>query len=864
MKRCLIVVLLVALIAPLALPAVPAAAQDSCGDAPAPRLTVNRHGVPLPGAVVEVYASPDVGGGLAGQLAPDHVFQVLGGPECRDGAWWWNVTDGIDYYDHWIPETVNGAYVVEPYRFVPPPPVPIDVPLAEPVISDLDLPVPPVAPGDIPPDLSPAFAPWDWAALAAESWNPAPDPLRLQLPDAYAGDFPVPPVDLSGVRFVQDANLSAGQLALLAQNGFVVVPGEFTQFDDAYATGWDHTEGKGDFITTDAVLHSLFLTYQNALMFLELNELYAQVVNAVAGGYLAAEAQWQAAVGTPLETPARSAAIYYAVPLILLADGESSYVVGFNQVPGFREGDLVPSQVLAQADPAILAEAQPLIDLIRQAESRENVPFLDNVVEDFSQYKPRSYYAGNPLLESYFRAMMWLGRITFTVRSPADTQAALLVLRALVNGQNAYPNWQAMSDTLTFLVGPVDDLGPADYLPLAEATFGPGLPLEALGDAGRVDAFREGARALPGPRVNSIPLPVGIQAGQVDEFTRGFRLFGQRFTFDGYLMQQLIYPEVGTADYSRALPLGLDIPAVLGSDVAFALADEAGATGYEGYTDHVATLREEVNGLDADAWNENLYGGWLWALQPLLVRDPARVPPLMRTDAWKRKDINTALGSWTELKHATILYAEQPMGGLGGGGMVPPVVSTSIVEPNPGVFARIAVVSATLYRGLDARGYLDIELRGSTGLTSVGQSLLNLAMLSARLAEIARKEIAGEPVTYDELFWMQENFQRDLWYIRYQMEEWITDPPDTVALVVDVASNASAGTILQVGIGDVDTIYVVANSEDGLHLTRGAVYSYYEFEHPIDERMTDDEWRALVAAGTQPPRPDWIDLYFSE
>ena len=864
MKRSLILAVVLALIAPLALPILPAAAQDSCGDAPSPRLMVDRHGLPLPGAVVEVYAAPEEGGALAGQLIPDRLFQVLAGPECRDGVWWWNIADGIDYYGNWIPESVNGAYVVEPYRFVPPTPAPIDVPLAEPVISDLAVPVPPVAPGGIPSDLAPAFAPWDWAALAEKAWQPAPDPLGLRLPDAYAGDFPVPPVNLSSVRFVQDANLNAAQLALLAQNGFVVVPSEYTQFDDAYATGWDHTEGKGDFITTDAILHSLFLTYQNALMFLEVNELYAQVANAVAGGYLAAEAQWRAAVGTPLEGPARSAALFYAVPLALLADGESSYVVGFNQVPGFREGDLVPSQVLAGADPALLAEAQPLVDLVRQAEGREKVPFLEDFEEDFSQYKPRSYYAGNPLLEAYFRAMMWLGRITFTVRSQTDTQAGLLVLRALVNGQNAYPNWQAVAETLTFLVGPVDDLSPADYLPLGEQVFGPGLPLEALGDAGRVDAFREGARALPGPRVNSIPLPVGIPAEQVDELTRGFRLFGQRFTFDGYLMQQLIYPEVGTAQNSRALPLGLDIPAVLGSDMAFALADAAGATSYEGYTEHVAKLREEVNSLDADAWNENLYGGWLWALQPLLVRDPAQVPPLMSTDAWKRKDISTALGSWTELKHATILYAEQPMGGLGGGGMVPPVVSTSIVEPNPAVFARLAIVAATLYRGLEARGYLDIELRGSTGLTSVGGALLDLAMLSARLAEIARKEIAGEPVTYDELYWMQESFQRELWYIRYQMEEWITNPPETVALVTDVASNASAGTILQVGIGDIDVIYVVANSADGPHLTRGAVYSYYEFENAIDARMTDDEWRALVAAGTQPPRPDWIDLYFSE
>ena len=41
----------------------------------------------------------------------------------------------------------------------------------------------------------------------------------------------------------------------------------------------------------------------------------------------------------------------------------------------------------------------------------------------------------------------------------------------------------------------------------------------------------------------------------------------------------------------------------------------------------------------------------------------------MQTDAWKRKSLATTLGSYTELKHATLLYAAQPMGGLGGGGL---------------------------------------------------------------------------------------------------------------------------------------------------------------------------------------------------
>ena len=367
---------------------------------------------------------------------------------------------------------------------------------------------------------------------------------------------------------------------------------------------------------------------------------------------------------------------------------------------------------------------------------------------------------------------------------------------------------------------------------------------------------------MPGPRINSIPLPLGIQADEVDAYTRGFRLFGQRFTLDGYIMQQLIYPEVGTGQMSRALPMGLDVAAALGSDIAYTLTDAAGATAYQNYTENLSALRGEVNGMNGDAWLENLYGGWLWTLQPLLDRDPALIPPLMQTDAWKRKDIHTSLGSWTELKHATLLYAEQPMGGLGGGGYAPPVTSTSYVEPNPLVFARIAIVAATLDQGLAARGYYDQTIY--TGMGSVHTSLSALALLSARLTEIAREEVAGEPVSYDDLYWLQETFDGELWRIRYTVEEWFPNPPELVALVADVASNANAMTALEEGIGLVDTIYVITNSPYGLQLTRGGVYSYYEFEQPIDQRLTDDEWRGMIASGSTPPRPSWIDLYFGQ
>lgn len=856
MKRLLVLVLVVALV----LPVVPVQAQgDSCGSAGPSSLVGARHALVVEGQVAPVYET--LGGTMAGGIdsIAGPIF-LTEGPQCSGDTWWWRISAG-QFYDHWVPETVNGTAVLEPFRFEPAPPVALGVPMSDPVITSSDVPLPAVTPAGNPQTI--AFVPWDWAAFIADAWYSPPDPLAMQLPAAYAGDLPVPPVNLDEVRFVQDAGLNAAQLALLAQNGFVVVPGGEPQFDSVYYFGsWSHDDGKGDFITTDALLHSLYLTYQNALMFLETSDFYGRVVNFVAGSYQAAEAQWLEAAGTPLEGPARNAAVYYAVALMLLADGEAHYVVGYDQTSGFQEGNRIPSQVLASANPDILALAGPVVEMARAAEGRLDVPLLEDYEEDFSQYKPRGYYAGNPLLEAYFRGMMWLGRITFRAKSDMDTLTGVMALRALVTAPGAYEDWTSVADTLSFMVGPMDDYSPVDYRPLVDATFGADMALDALADPANLAAFLAEVAELPAPRVNSIPLPLGIEADEVDEFTRGFRLFGQRFTLDGYIMQQLIYPEVGTQQMSRALPLGLDVAAALGSDIAFALAEEAGATAFANYTENMAALREEISGMDGAAWLENLYGGWLWALQPLLVRDPALVPPMMQTDAWKRKDIHTTLGSWTELKHATLLYAEQPMGGLGGGGYEPPVISTSYVEPNPLVFARIAVVAAVLDQGLEARGFYRTD--SYSGLNAVNNALTSLAILSAQVAEIARKEVAGEPVSYEELYWMQENFGSALWSIRYTVEEWITDPPENVALVADVASNANAMVVLEEAIGLVDYIYVVTNGPHGLHLTRGGVYSTYEFVQPIDQRLTDQEWREMVASGDLPPRPEWIGLYFSE
>ncbi len=85
------------------------------------------------------------------------------------------------------------------------------------------------------------------------------------------------------------------------------------------------------------------------------------------------------------------------------------------------------------------------------------------------------------------------------------------------------------------------------------------------------------------------------------------------------------------------------------------------------------------------------------------------------------------------------------------------------------------------------------------------------------------------------------------------------------ALVADVATGI--GRVLEEGIGQPALIYVIP-PDDPTRISVGAVFTYYEFVVPPDQRMTDETWQEMVETGQAPPartghlpswRPDAID-----
>lgn len=709
------------------------------------------------------------------------------------------------------------------------PPQPSDTP--QPVASPTASAPSAVAPM-LPPDVyAPAFA--------------AFKPVSVNIPAAFnGGDYSLP-VDLGSVQYASEILLSGSQSQLLSQNGFVVLPPMPAQYREFYQIYEEHRYGlRPLFITTDSIFHVYHLIFDKMLRDLE-RDSFISILNSLTSSMLnASYQQYGALKGTALEEPARRNVAYFAVAAQLL---------GLPDPTPAEVTDLVNAE-LALINGAAGPQVSPIWD-------RPDLPDDKKLREDYSQYIPRGHYTRSEELKKYFRTMIWYGRLTFRLQDEFETRRALLMTQAIrtattADGIPAVTLWQNIYEPTAFIVGKADDLSFFEYGALMVAVFGPNADPTSFADDTKFTAFMEAAKSLPPPQVNSMWVWIWEDTEQA---TKGFRFMGQRFTLDAYVFGQLIWRKVGTDQKPRGLPKGLDLMAAMGSDEAYTILKEMGEDQYANYDTQMAKVRQEIDGLQTDSWTQNLYWSWLYALQPLLAPKDTHYPAFMQTQAWTRKDLHTALGSWTELKHDTILYAKQVMAEMGGGGLEDP--PHSYVEPNPEAYARLLALASMTKEGLAQRGLLSDLTRGN---------LENLTSELGFLQRMSESELSGTEIS-DEDYWhmyfwggVLEQFT----LAAADMEPGVDRPileDQKAALIADVATGlAPDGAIaaLEEAIGQPTIIYVVLPGQP-TRLATGAVFSYYEFPVPVSDRMTDEQWQAMVEAGTNPPAPDWTKLFIT-
>ena len=337
------------------------------------------------------------------------------------------------------------------------------------------------------------------------------------------------------------------------------------------------------------------------------------------------------------------------------------------------------------------------------------------------------------------------------------------------------------------------------------------------------------------------------------------RLMPQRYQPDAEVLQEMVDYDSNTT--KREVPKGLDVFAAMGVSAAEKiLMDELNEPDrWSKYTSNLKRMKKRMNEIK---WEENAATQWMSALKTVIDK-PQHAPYFMLSPEWDKKSLNAMLGSWTELKHDAILYAKQPMGAECGGAGPPDPIVKGYVEPNVKFWQKAIDLLKENQKILRTHNLLTEKIAtANERLTEEAEFLL----------AISKKELRGEvlkDVEYDELEYIGAKFENmSLELLRdseHELWDWeaIQGPDRKVALVADVytanADNNPNKSILYEAVGDADEIYVVVEIGGYLWLTRGAVFSYREFQRSIDDqRLNDEEWQEYLERHPRSGVPEWM------
>jgi hypothetical protein len=296
----------------------------------------------------------------------------------------------------------------------------------------------------------------------------------------------------------------------------------------------------------------------------------------------------------------------------------------------------------------------------------------------------------------------------------------------------------------------------------------------------------------------------------------------------------------------------LDVLAVFGSEEALSILEGEGDAEYEGYDRMLAHLRDDIGTMMAERRSENLYYGWLWSLMPLLEVPSGRaVPGFLEGKAWTRKQLATALASWAELRHDTILYVKQSYTPTERA--MPPVAQVGYVEPYPETYRRIASMVGKMRADLAALGVMPEGL---------GRNYRMFEETVRELERISRKELAGELLGEKEYQSIRQTPPRlrAATELPPQLRERILSETDSrMALIADVHTDNNTRQVLEEGVGH-PFLLTVRMEVDGRPVTfKGGVFSYYEFKHPLKDRLTDEAWQGMLRdEELRPSIPGWL------
>jgi len=602
------------------------------------------------------------------------------------------------------------------------------------------------------------------------------------------------------------------QLSMINSNGFVVLPESSTYPPAMLHQGYEMSEYDYTplFVSSDIVLHMYRTFYSESMKMLELTEYLPALEMMTSELYDRVHKDYEDAPSEVKE--------------------ELQYVYGYIAVAANLldiETD-TPDEITAMVE-------YEIAKISEKGGLDESMVFQKNV--DYSQYTVRGHYTLHEDLGRYFKTMMWYGQSGFQLTADKKilyegiTRACMLTHLMMADESNV-KRWNSIYELTKLYSGYSDDLNIFDMKTFMMDVYGSEhLDYSSYIDTGYKEAIDKEVANLRQPQIVGkfvlSDMKVGLE----------FRLMGQRFTLDGYIMQSLMEPIV------RPDPTAYDVMTALGSPLAEEILYDNYTTNqnWPGFDDKLQEMKDFAE--NYEDFRSNLYNGWLWAIQATLDDSESKegLPVFMQNKAWDYKTLTSALGSYAELKHDNVLYSKQPMAERGGG--YEEEQTYHYVEPNVELYSRLLWLAKYTKMNLESNNQIQSET-----VEPINQMIKMLSVLES----VSIKELQGEEVTDEEFATIQSiggyidslNFT----YRQSLYEQGIeVDQRTTSALISDVATvlDPAGDSYLEEATGMPYDIYVVCHTNESTFLAHGYVYSYYEFLS-FEKRLTNEDWETMI------------------
>ena len=622
---------------------------------------------------------------------------------------------------------------------------------------------------------------------------------------------------------------------MLGRNGFAIVPAEHNQLFHVYEKN-DYADFPS-FVTTDLYLQLFHLYFDCVLRDVEEKHLDSLMI--IFSSQMEAEMKTlTSSQDAEIKAAAEFGQAWFAVASWLFSHDKAPASAAKLNVP-----EAYKKMVMEEITKAFDAE-NGYSDMLEY--------FPPEEMFGYSLFRPRGHYTRSKVCSRYFRGMMWLQTAHFGTNKPSKMKQIALIANVFNQQPKLSAIYNKVSEPITYLMGTPDNV---TIIQVANRIKEMGLPIEQL-----LSSRKEMANLTKDiEEIAKRQMRIELKK------TRG-----SKYVVD--IMPQRYQPDaealITTTDQDspvslRPCPKGLDWMAVMGLPGAERiLIDELKETQrWTGFPKALTTARKRAA---TTQWEACVANQWMYTLQSL--GDTAQsLPYFMQSPQWQKKNLNTALASWAELKHDAILYAKQPMlAECGDGGPEPPVVK-GYVEPNVKFWEKAIALVTRMDKVLTTYGLQTEKAK------AVYERIKEMAEFCR---DISKKELNGGKITDEEYNQIEiigstvENISLELVSEDNQMLQGWSDVVSTdkkVAVVADVFTAAGENVaiddkcVLYEGVGPAYEIYVVVEIDGSLYLTRGSVFSYREFTRLMsDPRMTDEEWQQELKKSPTGGTPSWM------